>query len=33
LHQLYPLLAHVVLFGGSYSGQTDAAARRTLEIS
>jgi fructosamine-3-kinase len=33
LHQLYPLLAHVVLFGGSYSGQTHAAARRSLEIS
>ena len=27
LHQLYPLLAHVVLFGGGYAGQTAAAAR------
>jgi fructosamine-3-kinase len=27
LHQLYPLLAHVVLFGGSYAGQAEAAAR------
>ena len=26
LHQLYPLLAHVVLFGGSYAAQADAAA-------
>ena len=26
LHQLYPLLAHVVLFGGGYAGQTMAAA-------
>ena len=33
LHQLYPLLAHAVLFGGSYPDQTHAAARRTLEIS
>ncbi len=31
LHQLYPLLAHVVLFGGSYSSQTGAAARSALE--
>lgn len=30
LHQLYPLLAHVVLFGGGYAGQADAAARRIL---
>ncbi|ATA27674.1 ribulosamine/erythrulosamine 3-kinase potentially involved in protein deglycation [Mycobacterium lepraemurium] len=30
LHQLYPLLAHVVLFGGGYAGQTDAAARAAL---
>lgn len=28
LHQLHPLLVHVVLFGGSYSSQTVAAARR-----
>jgi fructosamine-3-kinase len=27
LHQLYPLLAHVVLFGGGYARQTEAAAR------
>jgi fructosamine-3-kinase len=26
LHQLYPLLAHVVLFGGGYASQTAAAA-------
>lgn len=25
LHQLYPLLAHVVLFGGGYVGRTEAA--------
>jgi fructosamine-3-kinase len=31
LHQLFPLLAHVVLFGGSYTGQTGAAARTALE--
>lgn len=30
LHQLYPLLAHVVLFGGGYASQTGAAARRAL---
>ncbi|OMC33991.1 fructosamine kinase [Mycobacterium sp. GA-1841] len=30
LHQLYPLLAHVVLFGASYVGQVELAARRTL---
>ncbi|CRZ17081.1 fructosamine kinase family protein [Mycolicibacterium neworleansense] len=30
LHQLYPLLAHVVLFGASYAGQTESAARRVL---
>ncbi|MEY8014114.1 fructosamine kinase family protein [Mycobacterium servetii] len=30
LHQLYPLLAHVVLFGGGYAQQTDAAARAAL---
>ncbi len=33
LHQLYPLLAHVVLFGGSYRHQTHATACRVLEIS
>jgi fructosamine-3-kinase len=30
LHQLYPLLAHVVLFGGSYAGQARAAAESAL---
>jgi fructosamine-3-kinase len=30
LHQLYPLLAHVVLFGGDYARQTDAAASSAL---
>ncbi|MGF2946095.1 fructosamine kinase family protein [Mycobacterium sp. Lab-001] len=30
LHQLYPLLAHVVLFGSGYARQTDAAARAAL---
>jgi fructosamine-3-kinase len=30
LHQLFPLLAHVVLFGGGYAGQTRAAARAAL---
>ena len=30
LHQLYPLLAHVVLFGGSYARQTSAAATAVL---
>lgn len=30
LHQLFPLLAHVVLFGGGYTGQTHAAARAAL---
>ncbi len=30
LHQLFPLLAHVVLFGGGYERQTLAAARSTL---
>ncbi|OBG30125.1 fructosamine kinase family protein [Mycobacterium sp. 852002-51057_SCH5723018] len=30
LHQLFPLLAHVVLFGGDYARQTDAAARAAL---
>lgn len=31
LHQLYPLLAHVVLFGGGYEGRTHAAARAALD--
>ena len=30
LHQLYPLLAHVVLFGGGYGRQTEAAAADAL---
>lgn len=30
LHQLFPLLAHVVLFGGGYAGQAHAAARSAL---
>jgi fructosamine-3-kinase len=30
LHQLYPLLAHVVLFGGGYAGQAGTAARSAL---
>jgi len=30
LHQLYPLLAHVALFGGGYARQTEAAARSAL---
>jgi fructosamine-3-kinase len=30
LHQLYPLLAHVVLFGGDYARQTHEAAASTL---
>lgn len=30
LHQLYPLLAHVALFGAGYAGQTAAAARAAL---
>jgi fructosamine-3-kinase len=31
LHQLFPLLVHVVLFGRGYAGQTVAAARATLD--
>ncbi|MFM9035139.1 MAG: fructosamine kinase family protein [Mycobacterium sp.] len=30
LHRLYPLLAHVALFGGGYARQTAAAARQAL---
>ncbi len=30
LYQLYPLLAHVVLFGGGYGGQVEAAATSAL---
>jgi fructosamine-3-kinase len=33
LHQLYPLLAHVVLFDRGYARQTEAAARNTLRAS
>ncbi|MFI5506451.1 fructosamine kinase family protein [Mycobacterium sp. NPDC051804] len=33
LHQLYPLLAHVVLFGGSYADQTGQAARSALDAA
>jgi fructosamine-3-kinase len=33
LHQLYPLLAHVVLFGGGYGRQTEAAASGALAIA
>lgn len=32
LHQLYPLLAHVVLFGGGYASQTMAAATSALRV-
>ena len=32
LHQLFPLLAHVVLFGGGYAQQTHDAARTALAI-
>lgn len=32
LHQLYPLLAHVAVFGGGYAGQTAAAARLALTL-
>lgn len=30
LHQLFPLLVHVELFGGGYAGQATAAAQRAL---
>ena len=33
LHQLYPLLAHVVLFGGGYGDQTEAAAAKVVAIA
>ncbi|HEY0228558.1 MAG TPA: fructosamine kinase, partial [Mycobacterium sp.] len=33
LHQLFPLLAHVVLFGGGHVRRTDVVARATLAIS
>jgi fructosamine-3-kinase len=32
LHQLHPLLVHVVLFGESYRGQALAAARSVLAL-
>lgn len=32
-HQIYPLLAHVALFGTGYAGQTLAAARAAARIS
>jgi fructosamine-3-kinase len=32
LHQLYPLLAHVVLFGGGYARQAEAAAASALDL-
>ncbi|OBB95430.1 fructosamine kinase family protein [Mycobacterium sp. 852002-40037_SCH5390672] len=32
LHQLFPLLVHVVLFGGGYAQQTHACARAALGI-
>lgn len=32
LHQLFPLLAHVALFGGGYAQQTQACARAALTI-
>ncbi|MBV9847981.1 MAG: fructosamine kinase family protein [Kutzneria sp.] len=33
LHQLFPLLVHVVLFGRAYAGQAVAAARETLRLA
>lgn len=33
LHQLYPLLAHVVLFGVGYAHQTQEAARKVLAMA
>ncbi|MGA7052847.1 MAG: fructosamine kinase family protein [Mycobacterium sp.] len=32
LHQLFPLLAHVVLFGGGYAPRTHACARAALAV-
>jgi fructosamine-3-kinase len=32
LHQLYPLLVHVELFGRSYAHQAVTAARRALDL-
>ena len=33
LHQLYPLLAHVVLFGGGYARQVQAAAESAAALA
>jgi fructosamine-3-kinase len=33
LHQLFPLLVHVVLFGRGYAGQAVAAARAALQLA
>ncbi|MGH3611985.1 MAG: hypothetical protein ACRDRK_05120 [Pseudonocardia sp.] len=33
LHQLFPLLVHVVLFGRGYTAQTVAAAHATLRLA
>ncbi len=33
LHQLYPLLAHVVLFGGGYGSQAEAAAANAMSVA
>jgi len=33
LHQLFPLLVHVVLFGAGYAGQAVAAARSTARLA
>ncbi len=33
LHQLFPLLVHVVLFGGGYAGQAAATARAMLRAA
>ena len=33
LHQLFPLLVHVVLFGAGYAGQAVAAARSTQRLA
>jgi fructosamine-3-kinase len=33
LHQLYPLMAHVVLFGRGYAGQTLSAASSALRLA
>jgi len=32
LHQLFPLLAHVVLFGGGHAARTHACARAALAV-